>query len=73
VVVAREDGVVLYGDESLPDDFKSLSDQWEGLGRPGFSDWRLEFLPRDHGEGIREGERAWVIERKFSREVVRLT
>ncbi|MBT9160841.1 MAG: Protein-L-isoaspartate O-methyltransferase [Dehalococcoidia bacterium] len=72
VAVAREDGVALYGDESLLDDLKSLSEQWEGLGRPGFSDWRLQFLPRDRVAGIREGERAWVIERKFSREMVRL-
>ncbi|MBT9141159.1 MAG: Protein-L-isoaspartate O-methyltransferase [Dehalococcoidia bacterium] len=72
VVVIRENGIALYGDESLLADLKSLSDQWEGLGRPGFFDWRLEFLPRDRVPEIREGEWAWVIERKFSREIVRL-
>ncbi|MCL0078066.1 methyltransferase domain-containing protein [Dehalococcoidia bacterium] len=72
VAVAKKDGVALYGDESLVDDLKSLSDQWDGLGRPGLSDWQLEFLPRDRGSEICEGESTWVIERKFSREIVRL-
>lgn len=70
--VAREDGIALYGDESLLDDLKSLSEQWEGLGRPGFSDWQLEFLLSDHAAEATESERTWVIERKFSREIVRL-
>ena len=72
VAVVREDEIALHGDESLLDDLKSLSDQWEGSRRPGFSDWQLEFFPRDRAPEIPEGERAWVIERKFSREIVRL-
>ena len=73
VVVVREDRVALYGDESLLDDLESLSDQWGRLGRPGFSDWRLEFLPSDDAPEVTGRERTWVIERKFSREIVRLT
>jgi protein-L-isoaspartate(D-aspartate) O-methyltransferase len=68
----REDGIALYGDESLLDDLKSLSEQWDGLGRPGFSGWQLEFIPRDRAPEIGEEEGAWVIERKFSTEIVRL-
>jgi len=67
-----QDGVALYGDESLLDDLKSLGELWEGLGRPGFTDWHLEFLPRDRAWEIPEGERIWVIERKFFREIVKL-
>jgi protein-L-isoaspartate(D-aspartate) O-methyltransferase len=66
------DGVALYGDESLLDDLKNLGELWEGLGRPGFTNWCLEFLPRDRAWEIPEGERSWVIERKFFREIVRL-
>jgi len=72
-ILVRKDGVALYGDESLFRDLRSLNQQWEELGRPELSDWRLEFLPRDRVPEIGEGESGWVTERKFSREIVRLT
>ncbi len=71
-ILVKKDGIALYGDESLFRDLRSLNQQWEELRRPELSDWRLEFLPRDRVLEIGEGERAWVIERKFTKEVVRL-
>ncbi len=72
IISVKEDKLVLYGDHSLYQDLKILCEQWERLGKPGLSDWQLEFFPRDRAPEIPEGERAWVIERKFSREIVRL-
>ena len=72
VVRLKEGKLALYGDESLYHDLKGLYEQWEGLGRPGLSEWRLEFFPHNHAREIPEGERAWVIERKFSQEIVTL-
>jgi protein-L-isoaspartate(D-aspartate) O-methyltransferase len=73
IVIRPEEGkIALYGDGTLYQDLKKLYDQWEELGRPGFPDWRLEFFPRDHALEIPEGERTWVIERKFSKEIVKL-
>jgi len=72
-ILIERDKLVLYGDESLYQDLKNLYGQWEKLGRPGLSDWRLEFFPHDRAPEIAEGGRAWVIERKFSKEIVRLT
>ncbi|MFQ6033812.1 MAG: methyltransferase domain-containing protein [Candidatus Bipolaricaulia bacterium] len=73
VILIDRKKIALYGDESLYQDLKGLCEQWEGLGRPGLSDWRLEFFPRGHAPKIAEQEGAWVIERKFSEEIVRLT
>ncbi|MCL0092666.1 methyltransferase domain-containing protein [Dehalococcoidia bacterium] len=70
--IVTQDGVALYGDESPLDDLKNLGELWERFGRPGFLAWHLEFLPRDHAGEIPEGERTWVIERKFFREIARL-
>jgi len=73
VIEARENKITLYGDEALYQDLKSLYEQWEELGRPGLSDWRLEFFPHDHAPEIPEGDKVWVIERKFSKEIIRLS
>ncbi|MCL0076606.1 protein-L-isoaspartate O-methyltransferase [Dehalococcoidia bacterium] len=70
--IVAQDGVALYGDESLLDDLKSLGELWERFGRPGFLAWHLEFLPRHRAGEIPEGERTWVIERRFFREIARL-
>jgi len=35
-------------------------------------DWRLGFLPCDHALEIPEGERIWLIERKFSFVIIRV-
>ncbi|HBR10187.1 TPA: protein-L-isoaspartate(D-aspartate) O-methyltransferase [Candidatus Acetothermia bacterium] len=72
VIVVKRDKLVLYGDKSLYQDLKIFCEQWERLGKPKLSDWQLEFVPFDHAGEIPEGERTWVIERKFSREIVRL-
>ncbi|MCL0065863.1 methyltransferase domain-containing protein [Dehalococcoidia bacterium] len=72
IISVQRDKLVLYGDESLYQDLKILCQQWERLGKPGLSDWQLEFLPLDGAGEIPEGERTWVIERKFFREIARL-
>ena len=72
IILVKSDKLVLYGDESLYQDLKILCEQWERLGKPGLSDWQLEFLPLDGTGEIPEGERTWVIERKFFREIARL-
>ena len=72
IISVEGDKLVLYGDESLYQDLKVLCEQWERLGKPGLSDWQLEFLPRKLAGEISKGERTWVIERKFFREIVRL-
>ena len=72
VISVERDKLVLYGDESLYHDLKILCEQWERLGKPGLCDWQLEFFRLDHAGEIPEGERTWVIERKFFREIVRL-
>lgn len=72
VIKFKEGKIALYGDEALYQGLKNLHEQWEELGRPGLSDWRLEFLPRKAAPETPKGERAWVIERKFSEEVIGL-
>ncbi|MCL0082537.1 protein-L-isoaspartate O-methyltransferase [Dehalococcoidia bacterium] len=72
IISVESDKLVLYGDESLYQDLKIRCEQWERLGKPGLSDWQLEFFRLDHAGEIPEGERTWVIERKFFREIVRL-
>lgn len=72
-IIIDKERIALYGDETLYHDLKKLHDQWEELGRPGLSAWRLEFFPRDQASETIEGERVWVIERKFSSEIIRLT
>jgi hypothetical protein len=44
----------------------------EKLGKPGLSDWQLEFLTRGAGAQIFEEGRTWVIERRCFRGIVRL-
>jgi len=65
----KEDRIALYGEESLYQDLKSLCKHWEEMGKPGLSDWQLEFFPRNRAREIPEGEMAWTIERKFSTEI----
>ncbi len=71
-ILVKGDKLVLHGEESLYLDLKSLCEQLDKLGKPGISDWQLEFLPRDAGGQIVEEEGTWVIERKFFTETVRL-
>lgn len=72
LIKPEEEKITRWGDESLYWDLKGLYEQWEELSRPGFSSWKLEFLPHDRPLEIPEGERTWVVERRFSKEVVRL-
>lgn len=71
-IEVREAKLALYGDEILYYDLKKLYDRWEELGRPGLADWRLEFFPRDQAPETPEAKRTWAIERKFSKEIIKL-
>jgi protein-L-isoaspartate(D-aspartate) O-methyltransferase len=72
-IEVREAKIALYGDETLYHDLKKLYDQWEELGRPRLSDWRLWFFLPDQAPKIPEGEQIWAIKRKFSKEIIKLT
>ena len=71
-ILVKGGKLLLNGDESLYWDLKLIFERFEKLGKPGISDWQLEFLPRDAGAQILEEEGTWVIERKFFTETVRL-
>ncbi|MGQ9601612.1 MAG: methyltransferase domain-containing protein [Candidatus Bipolaricaulia bacterium] len=71
-IEVREAKLALYGDEILYYDLKKLYDRWEELGRPGLADWRLAFFSRDQAPEIPEAKRTWAIERKFSKEIIKL-
>jgi len=72
--------IQLYGDESLYQDLQRLYEEWEKLGKPKASDYRIEFLPLSKPASLntrliakkKKGKNIWIIERKFFCQVIRL-
>ena len=72
-IILDNQGVRLWGDRSLYDDFLAAYHRWESLGYPKLSDWHVRLLPRteprprhDPGAGI------WVVSRPASWQTAQL-
>ncbi len=72
-VVQDETGTVLLrGDPELYTALQTLYAEWQALGKPGRADYELEFIPL--AEPLPPlPEATWLIERKFYRQLVRLS
>ncbi len=71
-LVAGKDKIAVYGEESVFPDVKSLYAKWDELGRPGVTDWELEFYPRGPRPQVSRQDVTYCIERKFSTEIARV-
>jgi protein-L-isoaspartate(D-aspartate) O-methyltransferase len=73
VVIHSETGAVLFkGDPVLYDDLHKLYTEWQAAGKPQRSDYELEFIPLTQALSP-FSEFTWMIERKFYRQVFRLS
>jgi protein-L-isoaspartate(D-aspartate) O-methyltransferase len=75
-VLLGDDSIQLYGEQATPlfHELKRIYQSWEALGKPRMIDYELEFLAlSEASKGKPASEpNAWVINRKFFRQFVRL-
>lgn len=73
-IVLDNEGVRLWGDQSLHDDLYAAYHWWETLGRPKVSDWSVQLLARTEPQPRHNPDQgAWLVSRPASWQTVQLT
>jgi protein-L-isoaspartate(D-aspartate) O-methyltransferase len=73
-IVLDNAGVRLWGDRGLYQALVAAYDQWETLGRPAFSDWYVQLVPRTQPQPQNDRKHhIWVVPRPNSWQIVQLT
>ena len=64
LVLAREDSLIAYGNESARDQLLERVRQWVELGMPSAASFKLKVYPSDRA--VEPGENQWVVKRRES-------
>ncbi len=70
IVLMQSDKVISQGSTKITDSFGLYFDKWKALGKPGLSDYELEFSQGAISTEL--GENEWLIKRKDVSQIARL-